>query len=315
MVLDGAPEPARPGVPTTLEAARTPALDRLCAEGAVSRLRTTPDGLEPGSETGIPTLLGAPPAGPVGRGPIEAAAAGVEVPPGTKAWRVDVRGPDGRRAEARTALGAVAARMPGHRVAALRDHRLLAVGPDRPPAGRVGELWLDVWPEGADLEPVLDAATVVICGPGAPAGCGRLLGAAVQVPAGATGDVDTDLPAKARAARRALELGRHVVVHVGALDEAAHRGELHVKREALERIDTLLVAPVAAVASHRGAIFAVTSDHSTCPRTGRHGADPVPVVAWGPDVPRRGPVRLTERATASQSEADSPWAAAWGAVA
>lgn len=315
IVLDGAPEPVRTGVPTTLEAACTPALDDVCAQGAVSRLRTTPEGLEPGSETGIPTLLGAPPASPVARGPIEAAAARVEVPPGTKAWRVDIRHLDGRRAEARPALSKVGERMPAHRVTALRAHRLLAVGPDRPTPGRVGELCLEVWPDGADLEPVLDTGTVVICGPGAAAGCARLLGASVQVLPGATGDVDTDLPAKARSARGALEAGRDVVVHVGALDEAAHRRDRHAKREALERTDALLIAPLVAVARRRGAILAVTSDHSTCPRTGRHGAEPVPLVAWGPDVPRHGPDRLTERATASEGVADSPWAAAWGAVA
>ena len=81
-----------------------------------------------------------------------------------------------------------------------------------------------VWPDGACLPRALDDTTVVVAARGAAAGCARLLGAALVVPPGATGDVDSDLHAKARAAVDAIERGaRRVVVHVGAPDEAAHR--------------------------------------------------------------------------------------------
>ena len=314
LVLDGAPEPLRDGAagPTTLEAASTPALDALCAAGAVRRLETTPAGLDPGSETGIPALLGAPPRAPVARGPIEAAAAGIALAPGHRAWRLDVRRPDGTRtpdAEARLLVPLVAARLPAHAVAHLRGHRLLATGPRRPALRGVAGLDIDVWPDGAALAPVLDARTTVVCGPGAAAGVARLLGARVTVPAGATGDIDTDLAAKADAAVRALAAGaRDVVVHVGALDEAAHRGEIGAKRAALERVDAHLIAPLAAAARRHAALLAVTADHGTCPRTGRHDGAPVPLVLHGPGVASSGPGRLTERAVAGTAVAASPWA-------
>lgn len=303
IVLDGAPEP---GSDTTLATARTPALDALCRRGAVSRLRTTPPGLDPGSETGIPTLLGAPPEAPLGRGWIEAAAAGIDVPEGTTPWRLDLRSLDGRRVNAAPLRHTVAVLLPGHRVVRLRGHRLLAIGTDMP-RFTVPGVDVTVWPDGAVLAPVLDRDTVMVCGPGAAAGCAELLGLSVHVPLRATGDVDTDLAAKAAAAERALAAGRDVVVHVGALDEAAHRRDPAAKREALERVDRELIVPL----SHH--TIAVTADHSTCPRTGRHGAEPVPVVAAGPDVAPSGPGRLTERETGAVVA--SPWESAHGRTA
>jgi 2,3-bisphosphoglycerate-independent phosphoglycerate mutase len=314
VVLDGAPEPPADG-PTSLEAAVTPALDALCARGVVGRLRTTPAGLAPGSETGLPTLLGTPPAAPVARGPIEAAAAGVRVPPGQRAWRLDLRGPDGRRATGREVsvlLPVLRAHLPGHAVLALRGHRVLALGARRPAVCRCAGLHVAVWPDGAELAPVLDERTTLVCGPGAAAGVGRLLGARVAVPAGATGDVDTDLDAKALAAAAALRAGQDVVVHVGGPDEAAHRGDPAGKRAALERIDGRLVAPLAAVARDEGALLAVTADHGTCPRTGAHDAQPVPVVVAGPGVPAVGGRRLCERAVERLPVEESPWALARG---
>jgi 2,3-bisphosphoglycerate-independent phosphoglycerate mutase len=238
------------------------------------RRRTTPDGLDPGSETGLPALLGTPPRAPVARGPIEAAAAGIALAPGHRAWRLDLRRPDGTRtpeAEARLLVPLVAARLPAHAVTHLRGHRLLASGRRRPVLGGVAGLDVEVWPDGAALAPILDARTTVVCGPGAAAGIARLLGARVTVPDGATGDVDTDLAA-------------------------------------LERADAHLIAPLAAAARRHGALLAVTADHGTCPRTGRHDGAPVPLVLGGPDVTAAGPERLTERAVAGAAVVASLWA-------
>ncbi|MFP5451914.1 MAG: phosphoglycerate mutase, partial [Thermoleophilia bacterium] len=56
LILDGASEPVRPGRPTSLERARTPALDALAADAAPARVRTVPPGLTAGSEIAIPSL-------------------------------------------------------------------------------------------------------------------------------------------------------------------------------------------------------------------------------------------------------------------
>ena len=325
VILDGAPEPVR-ARPTSLEAAATPELDALCAEGTVIRLRTTPAGFAPGSETGVPVLLGAEPEAPLGRGPIEAAAAGVSVSEGHRAWRLDLLHRDGRRTsgeEVRRVASVLRGELPRHRVVPLRGHRVLVVGATRPGVRRCGGLEVVVWPDGSTLAPTLGDAgpgldasgrpVTLVCGPGAAAGIGRLLGARVVIPDTATGDVDTDLDAKASAALLALDLGDDVVVHVGAPDEAAHRLDPRAKRAAIEDADARIVAPLRRAADAAGATLAVTSDHGTCPRTGRHDAAPVPLVVAGPDVPAGGPSRLTERAVADAPVEAAPFLA--GALA
>jgi 2,3-bisphosphoglycerate-independent phosphoglycerate mutase len=317
VILDGAPEPLT-GAATALEAAHTPALDALCAVGAVTRLATTPDGLPPGSETGIPTLLGAPPTAPVGRGLVEAAAAGLPVLDGQQAWRIDLHRPDGRRAGAAetAALARVlAARLPRHEVVHLRGHRLLAIGAGAPPVGTVAGLVAHVWGDGAGLPAILDARTVVVCAPGAAAGCAALLGACVATPDRATGDVDTDLGAKAAVAIAALSTAERVVVHVGGPDEAAHRRDTDAKRAAIEAADRELVAPLLMAVHQAGGRLAVTADHGTCSQTGLHDAAPVPLVLAGADVEPAGAGRLTERGVADARVHTSPWAECRGAGA
>jgi 2,3-bisphosphoglycerate-independent phosphoglycerate mutase len=311
IILDGAAEPVWPW-PSTLEEARMPALDVLCDRGAVARVATTPDGLAPGSEVGIPTLLGAPPNAPVDRGLVEAAAAGIDVPAGASAWRVDLHHPDGRRAVTAEALllaPDLARALPQHEVQHVKGHRFLAVGATRPDVGAIGALDTRVWEDGAGLDAVLDERTVVVAAPGAASGCGRLLGARVVNPKGATGDVGSDLAAKAGAALRALRDGAEsVVVHVGGADEAAHHRDRLGKRALLEAADTDVIGPLTRAAAAYGAEIAVTSDHATCVETGHHHADPVPAVLAGPGVVPAGAVRLHERLVARAPVWDGPFA-------
>lgn len=309
IILDGAAEPLWPW-PSTLEEARMPALDVLCDRGAVARVATTPEGLQPGSEVGIPTLLGAPPAAPVDRGLVEAAAAGIAVREG--AWRVDLHHADGRRAVTAEALllaPDVAGALPEHDVRHLKGHRFLALGAARPEIASVGALTATVWDDGAGLPPVLDERTVVVAAPGAASGCARLLGARVVNPTGATGDVGSDLAAKAGAALHALRGGAEtVVVHVGGADEAAHHRDRLGKRAMLEAADTDVIGPLARAAAFHGAAIAVTSDHATCVETGRHHGDPVPAVIAGPAIAPGGAVRLHERLVARAPVWDGPFA-------
>ena len=103
VIPDGAAQPVRPGVQTALQAARTPVLDALAAHGTVLRVATTPAGWPAGSETGIPALLGGAPAAPVGRGRVDAAAHGIDVPDGLVPWRADLHYTSGKRASVRQA--------------------------------------------------------------------------------------------------------------------------------------------------------------------------------------------------------------------
>jgi 2,3-bisphosphoglycerate-independent phosphoglycerate mutase len=312
IILDGAAEPVWPW-PSTLEEAQMPALNALCARGSVARVATTPSGLSPGSEVGIPTLLGAAPGGPVGRGRVEAAAAEIDVPAGAGVWRIDLHPDDGRRgvtAEAMLLAPDLADRLPDHEIRHLKGHRFLAVGARRPEIRRLAAMSTRIWDDGLQLRTVLDRSTVVIAASGAAAGCGRLLGADVVTPAGATGDVGSDLWAKTRAALVALRTADTVVVHVGGADEAAHHRDRVGKQAMLEAADADVIRPLARAVDDVGGIIAVTSDHATCVVTGRHHAEPVPLVVAGRRVPRDGAPRLHERLVARARVWDAPFAPA-----
>jgi 2,3-bisphosphoglycerate-independent phosphoglycerate mutase len=318
VILDGASEPLRAG-PTSLEAARTPALDALCAGGSLSRVRTVAPGLPAGSETAIPGLLGWVPPAPVDRGAVEAAAHEVPLATGERAWRVDVLDHERGRAVGgeieRAAADLRAALAPRHRVHRLAGHRLLVVGPEerrfwvaqRPENVTHRLRW---WPEGVVPPRVLDLSTTVVAARGAAAGIGRLMGARVVVPAGATGQPETDLSAKAAAAIDAIDGGAaRVVVHVGAPDEAAHARDPAAKVAAIERADAQLLIPLVAATRRAKGTLRVMPDHGCDPRTGLHDDAPVPCLDWPPRAQecgshhRRGgqigtPRRLTERAVA-----------------
>jgi len=295
VIPDGAAQPPRPGVATALESAHMPVLSQLAAEGMVARVATTPRGLPAGSETGIPSLLGAPPRGRVGRGWVDAAAYGIPVPPGSVPWRADLLYPGGRRASVRQARDVCVHLGPGAR--AVGGHRLLLLAPTRPPDRRLLGLQVRVWPPGEPPAGPLPRRTAVVCAPGAAAGCARLLGARVLIPPGATGDLDTDLRAKCQAALAALAQGAELVaVHVGAPDEAAHRRTPQAVIAALERLDAELLAPLRDALAALGARLALCPDHGTDPFTGRHDPAPVPALLWGAGVAPQGPAVLSERA-------------------
>jgi 2,3-bisphosphoglycerate-independent phosphoglycerate mutase len=76
---------------TVLQAARTPAMDSLCKDATLLRLKTIPDGFPPGSEIANMSLLGYDPARYfTGRAPLEAASMGVDLTPTQTAYRCNL---------------------------------------------------------------------------------------------------------------------------------------------------------------------------------------------------------------------------------
>jgi 2,3-bisphosphoglycerate-independent phosphoglycerate mutase len=302
-------------VPTALAVARTPVLDALAATGEVARVAVTAAGLPAGSEAGVPALLGHPPARALGRGWIDAAGYGVAVPKDMVPWRADVLRADGTRASAGMAR-TIAAALGG---AWTHGHRLVLFAPEGSApaggascggagAGAPGGTGVRVWADGARLPRALDDTTVVVAARGAAAGCARLLGAALVVPPGATGDVDTDLHAKARAAVDAIERGvRRVVVHVGAPDEAAHRRDAAAKVQALEALDAALLGPLSDAVARAGGTLAICPDHGTDPLDGTHDAGAVPALRWGRGIEPAGPERMTEAHSAGAPVRPARW--------
>lgn len=305
VILDGASEPLGDS-PTSLERAHTPTLDGLAVDGVLLRLQTVANGLPAGSESAIPALLGWVPVGPVDRGAIEAAAHGIEVREGERAWRVDRRDRRDAAAAARALAERLGARhsTADHRVHHLAGHRMLIVAPapartlgaellgvelrsgvlrtgmlnpgalgaEMPrPGGSRDDLF--VWPAGAMPPRLLDERTVVIGARGAAIGIARLMGARTVVPPGATGRPGTDLAAKAAAALEAIDAGAtRVVVHVGAPDEAAHERDAEAKVAAIEAADELLLRPLAdALRARRARLGTGAATLQVCPD---HGCDP-----------------------------------------
>ena len=79
------------GGKTPLQAAQTPNMDAMAAQALMGRCRTVPEGMAPGSDVANMALLGFDPAQHhTGRGPIEAAAQGLELDPEDLVWRCNL---------------------------------------------------------------------------------------------------------------------------------------------------------------------------------------------------------------------------------
>jgi 2,3-bisphosphoglycerate-independent phosphoglycerate mutase len=88
------------GGKTTLEAAAAPNLARLAREGACGRVRTVPDGMEPGSDVAGMSIFGVDPARSyTGRAPLEAASMGVALGEADVALRCNLVSTGGAAAE------------------------------------------------------------------------------------------------------------------------------------------------------------------------------------------------------------------------
>ncbi|MDD5023045.1 MAG: 2,3-bisphosphoglycerate-independent phosphoglycerate mutase, partial [Candidatus ainarchaeum sp.] len=94
---------------------------------------------------------------------------------------------------------------------------------------------------------------------------------------GATGDKNTDLKAKGKAAVNALKKYDFVFLHVKATDSFSHDKNCNMKREIIEKIDKELIP----ILIHSKASLIITGDHSTPCESGDHSTDPVPILIFG----------------------------------
>ena len=102
---------------------------------------------------------------------------------------------------------------------------------------------------------------------------------------GATGYLDTNYAGKGQAAVEALDQYDLVCVHVEAPDEASHEGRHEAKIEAMQQIDTHIVAPlVDALEKHGEYRILVTPDHPTFCSTKKHTHGMVPLVMAGSGI-------------------------------
>ena len=107
----------------------------------------------------------------------------------------------------------------------------------------------------------------------------------IEVP-GATGFVDTDYTGKMKAALKALENNDLVYLHVEAVDECSHLGDLKLKLQAIEDFDAKIVVPILEALKERADVnFAVLPDHPVPVKLRQHTTTPVPLAICGPAVP------------------------------
>jgi len=114
---------------------------------------------------------------------------------------------------------------------------------------------------------------------------------------GATGGLDTNFEAKAKAAVAAMEKYDLVFLHIKAPDIASHNGDFEKKVWTIERIDAAI--DVLNSLDLNTQYIVLTSDHTTPVTVKDHSADPVPILVAGPDFDASGVTSFSERTAAT----------------
>jgi 2,3-bisphosphoglycerate-independent phosphoglycerate mutase len=114
-------------------------------------------------------------------------------------------------------------------------------------------------------------------------GLGRCIGMDILKVEGATGYYDTNYEGKARTALHALRERDYVYVHVEAIDEASHAGDLEMKIKALEDFDSRLVGEIlnGLQEFNDPTTIGLLPDHATPIEVRTHVRDAVPFVIMG----------------------------------
>lgn len=115
-------------------------------------------------------------------------------------------------------------------------------------------------------------------------GIGKASGMTVCEVPGATGFLDTNYQGKVDAALEALKTHDLVYVHVEAIDECSHLGDLKLKLQAIEDFDSKIVAPIRKALEGQAVNFAVLPDHPVPIKLRKHTTTPVPLAVCGPEI-------------------------------
>ncbi len=168
----------------------------------------------------------------------------------------------------------------------LRDHPVnrSRIETGEPPANFVLARGAADCPTIPSIESLYGVRGAVIAGGALYRGVALACGMTSIAVAGATGGLDTDLGAKARAALEALGEYDVVFVHVKGTDNAGHDRDAAAKTAFIERIDAELIGPLGEGLDWGASHMAFTGDHTTPIDYGDHTVEPVPVLFVGPNV-------------------------------
>ncbi|MGE5303051.1 MAG: cofactor-independent phosphoglycerate mutase [Alphaproteobacteria bacterium] len=135
------------------------------------------------------------------------------------------------------------------------------------------------------------SAVDIINGLGVYAGLER-----IAVP-GITGFLDTNYRGKGEYGVKSLDKNDFVFIHVEAMDEAGHMGDVEKKIQALQDFDEKVVGTILKGLAHRKDWrVLLMPDHPTAITLKTHVAEPVPFVLYSPDDPRHnGAVGYNEK--------------------
>ncbi len=111
---------------------------------------------------------------------------------------------------------------------------------------------------------------------------------------GATGFIDTNYKGKAEAAIEAIKTHDFVYLHIEAMDECSHMGDLKLKISAIEDFDKKIVGPVLDACKDKGISFTVLPDHPVPISLRKHTRTPVPFAVWGDNIAKDEVDKYTE---------------------
>ncbi|MBI4362247.1 MAG: cofactor-independent phosphoglycerate mutase [Euryarchaeota archaeon] len=359
------PQPSLGGK-TPLQAANTPNMDLLAREGRCGLARTTPAGMEPGSDVANLSILGYNPAEVyTGRAPLEAAAQGIQLGPQDVAYRCNLvtiengvmkdysagHITSGEGAPLMQAVGAklgapgiefhpgvsyrnLLVQRPGKVVDCTPPHNISGkpIEGRLPPDAHLKKLMLDsppiladhpvnqkrrkagknpatmIWFWGGGTRPRLESFQEkygvrgsVITAVDLLRGIGVYAGFTVVRVPGATGYLDTNFEGKAEHAIQTLRDHDFLFLHVEAVDEAGHEGDLDHKLQALEMLDKRTIGRLLDLLPDLGEPVRIllTTDHYTPIARKAHTPEPVPFALWGAGVERDG-VKTFDEASVKQ---------------
>ena len=162
----------------------------------------------------------------------------------------------------------------------------------------------DIWPWSPGYAPALKSFEAryagkrgaVISAVDVIRGLGYASGMTVAEVPGATGFLDTNYAGKVEAALQMLKTHDLVYVHVEAVDECSHMGDLQLKMQAIKAFDEKIVAPILDALKGQEVNFAVLPDHPVPIKLRQHTVTPVPVAMCGPSFPCDGETAFGETA-------------------
>lgn len=103
---------------------------------------------------------------------------------------------------------------------------------------------------------------------------------------GATGLYNTNYENKVAAALEALKTDDFVYLHIEASDEAGHEGDIELKQQTIENLDSRAVGPIYEVVKDwmEPVAIAVLPDHPTPCELRTHTNEPIPFLIWYPGI-------------------------------